>query len=437
MCRLLNKHSCADPLVGTEGVNADVIWLSSEEAKKESGKDIRASLESCSVRIVRAGEGTAEGAFEKEKALQKDNSRRNCRYKQRFEDEAKKAVDIAEVVHLRGKVIEMEKALSEQGFHHRIQQIHNKLEYERRLHKSNFDKTFKELFELQCNLGNQIGMMRFCEKRPIGQFEQINKDRNEIFEGRVTAIRIDCLNTRPSGNAFSRRVFHGLGIGTPSCTEIVGSQTARASYDEGTFPIVYQLSLVLDTLIDLDDTRNKDNVIREIREASETWGFFQVVNHGIPIHVLEEMLQANWRDTLFCAMAPEHPDPEEFPVACRSSPVKPEYLKDMDCAKGRAILCHYYPACPEPELTMGTTKHSDPDFLSVLLQDHISGLQALHQGQWVDVPPVPGALVVNIGDLLQASISAFNTVFILRFGPLSLYRTVEPHSKNQTPVRFD
>ena len=25
----------------------------------------------------------------------------------------------------------------------------------------------------------------------------------------------------------------------------------------------------------------------------------------------------------------------------------------------------------------------------------------LHQNQWVDVPPTPGALVVNIGDLLQ------------------------------------
>ncbi|KAK7269133.1 hypothetical protein RIF29_21849 [Crotalaria pallida] len=26
---------------------------------------------------------------------------------------------------------------------------------------------------------------------------------------------------------------------------------------------------------------------------------------------------ANWRDTLFCAMAPESPKPDEFPAACR------------------------------------------------------------------------------------------------------------------------
>ncbi|CAI0420658.1 unnamed protein product [Linum tenue] len=34
-------------------------------------------------------------------------------------------------------------------------------------------------------------------------------------------------------------------------------------------------------------------------------------------------------------------------------------------------------------------------------KNHVGGLQVLHQNQWVDVPPLPGALVVNIGDLLQ------------------------------------
>ncbi|KAI3700734.1 hypothetical protein L2E82_45372 [Cichorium intybus] len=50
---------------------------------------------------------------------------------------------------------------------------------------------------------------------------------------------------------------------------------------------------------------------------------------------------------------------------------------------------------------MGTTKHTDAGFLTVLLQDEIGGLQILHQNQWIDVPPTPGALVINIGDLLQ------------------------------------
>ncbi|TVT99100.1 hypothetical protein EJB05_55551, partial [Eragrostis curvula] len=78
------------------------------------------------------------------------------------------------------------------------------------------------------------------------------------------------------------------------------------------------------------------------------------------------------------------------------------YLEhDAGCLVGLAVSGHYYPPCPEPHLTMGTARHSDPSFLTVLLQDGVGGLQVLIDSRWVDVPPVPGALVVNIGDLLQ------------------------------------
>ncbi|KAM1984793.1 hypothetical protein ACFX16_013017 [Malus domestica] len=68
------------------------------------------------------------------------------------------------------------------------------------------------------------------------------------------------------------------------------------------------------------------------------------------------------------------------------------------CSTCRDIIVEY---SKQPELTLGTSKHADNDCLTVLLQDHIGGLQVLHQSKWVDVPPVPGALVVNIGDLQQ------------------------------------
>ncbi|KAK7836322.1 1-aminocyclopropane-1-carboxylate oxidase like protein 1 [Quercus suber] len=82
---------------------------------------------------------------------------------------------------------------------------------------------------------------------------------------------------------------------------------------------------------------------------------------------------ANWRDTLFCVMSPHHQplDPKELPPLCS---IKPDHLKCLECEKEHVLLSHYYPACPEPELTMGTTRHSDPDFLTILLQDHLCPL---------------------------------------------------------------
>ncbi|GAA0149164.1 oxidoreductase [Lithospermum erythrorhizon] len=133
---------------------------------------------------------------------------------------------------------------------------------------------------------------------------------------------------------------------------------------------------------------------------------------------------ANWRDTIYCLMAPNPPKPQELPETCRDILIEyseqimtlgckllrllseglglnPNHLLDMNCAEGLGLICHYSPACPQPELTMGITRHSDNSFMTILLQDDLGGLQLLHDDQWVDVPPNPNALVVNIGDLLQ------------------------------------
>lgn len=217
-------------------------------------------------------------------------------------------------------------------------------------------------------------------------------------------------------------------------------------------------------LADIDkDPSKRQGLVDIVKKASETWGFFQVINHDIPLSVLEEMKNGvkrfhemdteakkefysrdrsksflynsnfdlygsqpaiNWRDSCRCLLYPDTPKPEELPVVCRdilleyrkhimrlgilllelfseALSLSPNYLKDMGCADGLLALCHYYPSCPEPDLTMGITMHSDNDFFTVLLQDHIGGLQVRYEDKWIDISPVPGAFVINIGDLLQ------------------------------------
>ncbi len=46
--------------------------------------------------------------------------------------------------------------------------------------------------------------------------------------------------------------------------------------------------------------------------------------------------------------------------------------------------------------------HTDPGVLTLLIQDDTGGLQALDRsGEWIDVPPRPGTIVINLGDVMQ------------------------------------
>ena len=64
---------------------------------------------------------------------------------------------------------------------------------------------------------------------------------------------------------------------------------------------------------------------------------------------------------------------------------------------------HRYPACPDPARILGSKAHSDTGIITILKQDAVGGLQVRYDGKYIDVPPVPGAVVVNIGDTLEVS----------------------------------
>ena len=59
-----------------------------------------------------------------------------------------------------------------------------------------------------------------------------------------------------------------------------------------------------------------------------------------------------------------------------------------------------YPQTPAGQC--GVNAHHDAGFVTVLVQHRVGGLQALNpDGEWIDVPVVPGTLVINLGEMLQ------------------------------------
>jgi len=50
---------------------------------------------------------------------------------------------------------------------------------------------------------------------------------------------------------------------------------------------------------------------------------------------------------------------------------------------------------------VGCGEHSDYGVLTILLQDSTGGLQIEHEGQYIDVDPLPGALLINVGDCMK------------------------------------
>ncbi|TXG71207.1 hypothetical protein EZV62_006142 [Acer yangbiense] len=248
-----------------------------------------------------------------------------------------------------------------------------------------------------------------------------------------------------------------------------------------------------------------DRVVEEITRAAETLGFFQVVNHEVPIELLKKLKDTahsffglapekkavyrkgaspsplvkygtsfvpekekalEWKDYISMTYTNDAEALQNWPKECKSlgviglwdgggpvvygfwwfgwaagevvgwREVALEYLKASvkivrklmevllenigakpDDAKIDALIglkmvnMNFYPTCPDPELTVGVGRHSDLGALTVLLQDGIGGLyvkveediaNVAKKGEWVEIPPIDGALVINVGDTLQS-----------------------------------
>jgi isopenicillin N synthase-like dioxygenase len=72
-------------------------------------------------------------------------------------------------------------------------------------------------------------------------------------------------------------------------------------------------------------------------------------------------------------------------------------------------LIRYVGQASDGPEAQGVGPHADWGFLTLLLQDDTGGLQARppRAPEWVDVPPLDGALVINVGEMLEVATDGY------------------------------
>lgn len=237
-------------------------------------------------------------------------------------------------------------------------------------------------------------------------------------------------------------------------------------------------------VIDVGALRDGDDtaaaaIATEMRQASETAGFFYVVNHGVPEAVtdaaqaaaadffarsdsekqrievdarhrgyvgfgqarLSEEARADLKETFVWGLELPDDDPDVLagkPLmgANRWPEDAPDFRAALDafygamcdCARilleplaigidlprdwftdrfhkplARAAVLRYPPQpAAAPGDQFGTSAHTDYGGITLVWQDSNGGLEVQNpKGEWVSAPPLPGAFVVNMGDLME------------------------------------
>ncbi|KAI3787816.1 hypothetical protein L2E82_00267 [Cichorium intybus] len=209
------------------------------------------------------------------------------------------------------------------------------------------------------------------------------------------------------------------------------------------------------------DGPGRFGIVQHIIKASQNSGLFQVINHGVSRDLTDQTMRIfqeffalpaelkarfysndlnsscrlytstlnyekeathYWRDNLThrCHPLEDHIDhwPENPPdyrsmVGKYSIEVR-KFLLTMleligegmgletgyfegELSKTQLVSVNHHIPCPDPSLTLGMPEHCDPNLISMLQQGNVCGLQALKDGGWIGIEPLPNAFVVIPG----------------------------------------
>ncbi|CAL5357816.1 unnamed protein product [Camellia sinensis] len=207
-------------------------------------------------------------------------------------------------------------------------------------------------------------------------------------------------------------------------------------------------------IIDLSLERSVSS--EKIVQVCQDYGFFKVVNHGVPMEIIARMEKEG--SDFFAKPASEKQQqagdlPSPFGYGCKNIGFNGDVVRIRCCAVNdyiqavRSLTCemldlvveglfvpdksvfsrlirdvhsdscfrlNHYPPMensrewdPSPKLNANTHmrfgEHSDPQILTILRSNDVEGLQiCLHDGLWVPVTPDPTEFCVFVGDVLQA-----------------------------------
>ncbi|KAM7507785.1 hypothetical protein LguiA_018238 [Lonicera macranthoides] len=208
----------------------------------------------------------------------------------------------------------------------------------------------------------------------------------------------------------------------------------------------------------------RDKTMAQIANGCQEWGFFQLVNHGISVELLERVKKVcsecykqereegfmnsklikslhelvekksveklenvDWEDVFLLSNDNDWPSNTlgfketmaEYRAELKKLAEKVMEVMDenLGLQKGHikkafnggegdnaffGTKVSHYPPCPHPEKVAGLRAHTDAGGVILLFQDDdVNGLQILKDGEWIDVQPLKNAIVINTGDQIE------------------------------------
>ncbi|XP_057812545.1 2-oxoglutarate-dependent dioxygenase 19-like [Salvia miltiorrhiza] len=233
----------------------------------------------------------------------------------------------------------------------------------------------------------------------------------------------------------------------------------RTAFTSDSLPVVDFSALVA------GDPHQCSKAVDDLAAACREWGFFILVNHGVPETLMDAMFRvmkeffnlpdsekkqyeaksasdpikcgnfnvANtsnqsftlWRDYLKLYVHPNFHCPHKpqllrdvvleytqitrklatklIEAVCEALELNQSYVEEIlkMDSSFQMFATNYYPRCPQPDEAIGIPPHTDPGLFTFLIHNGVAGLQIEHDGKWFNADSPHNSILVNAADQLE------------------------------------